>query len=483
MEEDSNPGGGNPEVAAAEPAPTVASSQPRKRKFSIRKLNERLSLIISLLLKCGGITLVILFASVMYRELSFKGYSLQEIRVPEQLAKDGHTGEAIAAGVEAELQKIKNKVENYDEWDINDGVEAGDYSVAENGDELEVNLVGVGFSLGSVVNLVRTSLGIEKNRTVRAYITLDHSNIRLTTYIKGHPPQEITIPMDSTSMGATVKKLSVAAAESILKVSNPELLATYLSTGNRTAADIDKIIEICKHALLNNPDPLRLKHFYTMLGWAQLDKRDVPAGMQTLDKALVIDPMFLSAYFGKAVGFVRMNKRSKARAVYRQALKVVEKKKLSEKQLFFYREMFYRNMMNSYWNSALQDSAMRAQNTYISFLSKVGGNRMASGYNEIAFRYSERGSYDSALVNIKKAIVLDSSLAIAYTTLAEIYGYQKNKDLFYYYMAKSFDKGFVVVEGNENDPPYSWYKHEKRFREIWPLTLPPQKQSSRRTGN
>jgi tetratricopeptide (TPR) repeat protein len=468
MEEDSNPDGGNPEVGAAEPVPpAVAPPKPRTRKFSIRKLNARLSLIISLLLKCGGITVVILFASVVYRELSFKGYSLQEIRVPEQLAKDGHTGEAIAASVEAQLQKIKSKVENYDQWDINDGVEAGDYSVAESGDELEVNLVGVGFSMGSVINLVRTSLGIEKNRTVRAYITLDHANVTLTTYIKGQPPQEITIPMDSTGMGATIKTLTLAAAESILKVSNPELLVAYLSIGSRTTEDLKKIIATSQYALANRVDIVRRKYFYAAMGWALLDRRKLAEGVDANEKAIALDPMFITANFGVAVGFGRMRQYETSRTYLRKAIRVVESKGLSEDKISFYRDIFYRNMLSSYWNSHLPDSAMLICKEYLNFLSDKSNAQRANGYNEIAFNYSEQGLYDSAVVNLRKAIISDSSLAITYTTLAEVHGYMKDSEKFYFYLKKAFEKGYSMPTQVEFLAPYSTYRNEKAFRLLW----------------
>jgi tetratricopeptide (TPR) repeat protein len=469
MEEQPDPVENNPSATAINPdAPVEVSSKAKPQKFSLRKFNKRLSLIISVLLKIGGLMVVVLLVVVVYKDVAFKGYSLQEIHVPDRFTKDGHTGQAMAASVETELQKIRTRVETYDQWDINDGVEAGDYSVADNGSELDVNLVGVGFSIRSIVNLVRTSLGIEKNRTVTAYITLDYPNVTLTTYIKGQPAQQVTIPVDSGGYGATVKSLSLAAAESILKVSNPELLATYLSIGNRSPTDLDKIISVCNYALLNNSDTLRRRNYYTMLGWAQLDKRNFPEGVASIKKALAIDPTFLSGHFGLAVGLSRMGKREASRTSYRNGLRVAEARNFQKDKIFFYRDQFHRNMMSSYWSSNMIDSAMLMQNKYISFLLSMGGGRpLANGYNEIAFIFSERGLYDSALVNVGKAVAIDSSLAIAYTTLAEIHGYLKEKEKFYFYLKKAFDKGYVMPSQVEFISPYSTYRNEKEFRALW----------------
>ncbi|HWA33339.1 MAG TPA: hypothetical protein VG737_04375, partial [Cyclobacteriaceae bacterium] len=149
--------------APVDPPKPILPVRPARR-FSLRRFNQRITLIISVLLKAAGIVVVILLSTVIFRQLRFDGYTLQAVHVPEAFERDGHGGSAIAAGIEAQLKKIKTTVETYDQWDINDGIEVGDYSVAESGSELEVNLVGVGFSIRSVVNLVGASLGIERNK-------------------------------------------------------------------------------------------------------------------------------------------------------------------------------------------------------------------------------------------------------------------------------------------------------------------------------
>jgi len=82
---------------------------------------------------------------------------------------------------------------------------------------------------------------------------------------------------------------------------------------------------------------------------------------------------------------------------------------------------------------------------YISIHKEGPENKrnLINGYNRFAMAEWKVNELDSAFVHIQKAIDIDQTDAILYTTLAEVHLAMNNKKLFYSTLQKSFDLGLT----------------------------------------
>lgn len=91
--------------------------------------------------------------------------------------------------------------------------------------------------------------------------------------------------------------------------------------------------------------------------------------------------------------------------------------------------------------------------------------QLQDSYNFMATMEYEQEQYDSALIHIKQAIELDSTASYPYTTQAEIYGLQGNKEAFYQSVEKAVERGFdfkpYLIQ-----KPYNQFAEDARFLEL-----------------
>jgi tetratricopeptide (TPR) repeat protein len=124
----------------------------------------------------------------------------------------------------------------------------------------------------------------------------------------------------------------------------------------------------------------------------------------------------------------------------------------------------------SYWDAGLRDSAMLYSERALEIIPYLENSEAAIYYNNLGFAYSEAGVYDSALVFEQRALEADSTYLDTYTTLAEIYGYQHDRERFYYYLEKVFEKGYkgyTQEDLTDPIPPYTFYNKEERYKKLW----------------
>ena len=83
--------------------------------------------------------------------------------------------------------------------------------------------------------------------------------------------------------------------------------------------------------------------------------------------------------------------------------------------------------------------------------------------NFSAMSHNHQGQHDSALAVINRAITMDTSLAVPYSTLAETYAFQGKPKLFFEKLEKSFQLGMSTRFIDINQPPYSRFKNDQRL--------------------
>jgi hypothetical protein len=260
---------------------------PRKKNLNFKKLNRQLTAIISISLKLIGMVAFLLLLLAVVRELRYSGYQLQEVHVPKEFEEAGITGSAIAAQITAHLQEIKYNVEHnkINRWNYLDEKTVQNHFLESSSNEVEVELVGVGLSLHSVVNLISHSMGVSQAKKIAAFIKMSHGQAKLSVYVQNEPPMEFEVNVDSLGLFQAADRIAESAAESILKISNTEMLIYYLlyRTGSLsgyadpTPEERDRAVELAKFALQHDSDSSRYKYYYSFWGWAMLGRNDAEA--------------------------------------------------------------------------------------------------------------------------------------------------------------------------------------------------------------
>lgn len=85
-------------------------------------------------------------------------------------------------------------------------------------------------------------------------------------------------------------------------------------------------------------------------------------------------------------------------------------------------------------------------------------------FNAMAF--NAMGQHDSAFAQVRRAIMVDSTIGYPYSTLAETYAFVGRKDLFYHYLEVAFQKGMGRDGFSPEDEPYRRFKGDRRFQAL-----------------
>ncbi|MGC4021503.1 MAG: hypothetical protein QM734_05970 [Cyclobacteriaceae bacterium] len=451
--------------------PEPEAPVPHRKKFSVKRFNQRLTTSISISLKLTGILAALMLLLAIAQELRYDGYSLQEVHVPDEFEKAGLNGSAMAAKIKADIHSIKYRIEHsgFNIWDMTDENTTADNLLESKGSEVEVNLVGVGLSFHSVVNLISNSLGIARTKKIAAYISLSQGKANLSVYIQDQLPVEFYVNVDSLGVFDAADQMAMSTAQSILKISNPELLATYLSYGKRTPETLDKTIDVIKFGLSQKGDTSRFKYLYNLWGWALFDRRNYEEALEKQRRATANDNQFVAAHFILSFIYRELRQFENSRRELIKGMKIAEERRIRQDRLHFFQGIYFFQMTLSYLNDKKYDSASYFQKQANTLIKSKDKNEFAEWSTAIAYDYSSFGFYDSAIVNLQRSLRADSSVVETYSTLAETYGRLKEKDKFYYYLEKAFDKGYRNYSKDYTinpAPPYSYYYKEERYKDI-----------------
>lgn len=95
--------------------------------------------------------------------------------------------------------------------------------------------------------------------------------------------------------------------------------------------------------------------------------------------------------------------------------------------------------------------------------SKANNWQKQTIFNMGAMAYNIKGKHDLAFQMVQDAIVLDTTTAYPYSTLAETYAFQGNNDLFYKYLGKALNLGMSIRFLDFDEAPYRRFKNEPKF--------------------
>ena len=98
----------------------------------------------------------------------------------------------------------------------------------------------------------------------------------------------------------------------------------------------------------------------------------------------------------------------------------------------------------------------------------IDGNeeRIQSIWNYAAMAYNIVGKPDSAIHWVNKSIAVNPVVGYPYSTMAETYGFEGNRDQFYFWLEKAFIQGFRKGNIDPGQEPYKRFEKEKRYQDL-----------------
>jgi hypothetical protein len=207
--------------------------------FSIVRLEKRVTAIFSIMAKLFVISVLIVAAVFVARELSDSSYYIQNIEVPDAFNQAGFSGNTIATRISRKLNEIIQRASTVES--------AISYANASAKSDVSVDLIGVGVPIRGIIELIGNAVGIYRKNKITGEITIEGNTMVLDLEVIGEKPERFEAPLDSSgNWGVPLKALVSDAAETILKYTNDEVLNTYYGNIFQNG---EKVIRISKFRL------------------------------------------------------------------------------------------------------------------------------------------------------------------------------------------------------------------------------------------
>jgi tetratricopeptide (TPR) repeat protein len=388
-----------PKGISLEKAPATPNSHQTSNFFAnIIRVERRVTALVRLI-TISAVTLLIIALSIYITlELRSKDFQLSSFEVPEEFDKNGYKSSVV-------LNKIMLRIDEMKKTTRSSYSENRKYQDKEVGKEINVEVVGVGVSLKSIIEQLRQILGIERN-TISGFVTKTDKSIALTMRIGNKGSETFEMSLDSMSQYDGLEHLITQASELVLQHTDPIVMLNYYFQTQKKGRNID----LAKYLLVNEPQYAK----WAYLSWAsglRLEKQNDEA-IEMLQRAIEVDSMFSDAW--NSWGSVLRNQKK-----YDEAIEKYEK-------------------------------AIRSNPDYL------------LPYNNVAFIHFLKGEYDIAIQKSKAIIDKNPDFGYPYSILAQCYAKQQQEELFYKNLEIAL-KYKVPVWTWLNSDPWKDYVGQERF--------------------
>jgi|GEM_PF-2329199 len=476
-----------------------------------RKKTFDFNLVQSVFIKASLVLSIVLVVFFVVHELTDRSFKIQPFSLPANLTEQGYTGELFATSVANDLNaiiSIANERRTLNELD--------EYNESSGRVEVKLEVGGIAVSPEAISSYLKPILGIEQRRISGAVIKTNESLV-LVLNVSGQPQQFIEQKLDSMNTHEALGILSLKAAEEILKVHNHLLAGLYYYAEN----EFDKAIKHFRASIYEQPEYIGTAYAHWGDAFLVLtDGKDTTSVGKLIRKGLEHDPDNSTAYrilgnmynrfspekaeifYRKSVELDPTSERSwfrlashlsrdpknddEAIASYKNAIELYPKntyalarlaellylkgeyEKASETiQRFQYLEPDYRfSALAQAVGVALSEAAGDSSKTLPSIAEFPDKRFISDELNSIAFNCELRGKYETGFRLVKLSLIADSTYDTPYTTLAELHALTGNKEGFFKYIEKAFQKGFPIEEVLVQDEPYKTMASDERFRKL-----------------
>ncbi len=262
----------------------IAKEHKKKQEFEIITLHQKIEATYKIIVRVliGFVAVAVIIGFI--KEYQKDDLIIEPLLVYEDLKKEGYDGTVVCNSIVQKMNEIKELANTAKE------TQAFTKQNAVKPIQMRLPVVGSGFSINSVYEQVKTILG-KPPKTVSGSIIQQGKKISMTLQILGKNFKE-TLPNDS----AAIEKLIEYAAISIIKQTEPYLLAAYYIQNK----EFDKAIEISRYCLSHEPKSDD-KWAYLIIGRAEFMRGNESSAIEFTKKSLQIDPKFSNAYLNWGV--------------------------------------------------------------------------------------------------------------------------------------------------------------------------------------
>jgi hypothetical protein len=361
--EDYKPSESKTQVIAVESKIDKSEKPNRFISFNLFKINRKLSVIFSIFIRLSIFGFIILGCIFLKKELSDDNYSIHQFNVPQSFEVAGYTGSVVAGRIYWKLQDIVNNERLADV--------ANEYKNTNSVVDLNVDVVGIGVPIRSFTMLVGESLGVNNRKEIKGDVVIDRDTAILFVNITGEVEKHRT----SLNRGLefATDQLVTKAAESILKRSNPYVLARYY-----LLRDSEGCYKLGKYILNTHKDNADVE----------------PIG-----------------YFARAGGYLTDGKYELAEAIVREGLA----KYPGDLNL----NAALGTMLNR--QKRFEESLVQSRKIISMLTESTPINRITRSYMNLAYLMRDLNKHDSAIYYIEKTLAVDSKFTEAYLQLSEHY--------------------------------------------------------------
>ncbi|AEE49613.1 tetratricopeptide repeat protein [Haliscomenobacter hydrossis] len=281
------------------------SAQERKLRMVFHRFFDWMIIFAKLL---GLIFIIVLIRNISI-EMRKDAYSIQTFHVPKNLEESGFNGLVLAqkimdevAAIKADAGSIKNDSVKFD---------------AAIKPEMDLSVLGVGFSTQTILYYAKQLLG-KKDRTVSGELTALANDITLTLRFSDANKIEVKNGADSLSLDKRIDLVLKAAAEKVLKWSDPYILAVYYYHQNR----FDEAMECARFILRERPKEAS----WAYLAWGSIlvRQQNQQGGIEKFEKSLELNPNLEPALVNLAWAYFRNGHFEKAILKFEKLLSVAK---------------------------------------------------------------------------------------------------------------------------------------------------------------
>jgi tetratricopeptide (TPR) repeat protein len=262
----------------------------------------------------SAVAAAVLLAYVV-REIHRDALVIDPLVVPQRLVDVGITGEEFSNRTADEMRRIENASHTITQTDHL--VAAKDTAIAD------IEIPGTSLGLKSVVDLVRTLLGVYPTRVSGGISTeMDApasaggtKTATLTLYIDRNG--ERSAPFKISANAGDVDALASQAALQIVRTINPYIYAAYEAHRHHYTDSLSAI-----EAIVFNPasSPNQRKEAYSLWGLILLTQGRDDDAIEKYKRAIEIDPFFATAYNNWGVLYERQNRHDDAVKEFKAAI-------------------------------------------------------------------------------------------------------------------------------------------------------------------
>lgn len=502
-----------PQEAAKTDHPESDKKRVSTYKF-LNQFNRYLALTTSILVKMLLLVLFFIASIYLYQELSDNSYHISEIRLPQKISEQGYTGTTLATKLEAHIRMYIHGA--HFTWSKK---EVERYNKSDSKSQIQVEVAGLGFTPQTITKAIREMLGLPR-KEIMGDVIISDSSLLFKITIDKNALETVEVPIGK-NLDAPLDDLLRKGALQIVEDTEP-LVAGVLFAGNYTIGntqnDPEKAIRMFRNTIGSRPDQESLAYaWWARVLWAE--HRDSVEALEKINKAFRIDPDNALAYRTKstimyqtgnlmeaeklmkksleldptsssgwatlATRYRALNGQKDAEAIlaYRKAIK------LDPDNMYEF-ELAWLLARNKDYKQALEviedkenQGTMRSDMEGLKYACMIGQGDsvradvilqkikakdvMADAINRLAYDFELTGRLEDAMDFVLLAIKIDSTVAISYTTLAEIFGLKSNDAEFYKNLEKALALGYNVEEIKATkDEPYRSYANQEQFKNL-----------------